>query len=113
MDGRGRAFDNIFVERFWRNVKHEDVYLKGYATMTELTVDLTEYFDFYNNERPLQSRGHKTPDVVYRTAMGGDAVIVDKYSAAAERLKQKQYRGSAEQLRLKLNVQLKLSVFLS
>jgi putative transposase len=42
MDGRGRAFDNIFVERLWRNVKHEDVYLKGYATMTELTVGLKE-----------------------------------------------------------------------
>jgi transposase InsO family protein len=40
MDGRGRAFDNIFVERLWRNVKHEDVYLKGYATMIELTVGL-------------------------------------------------------------------------
>ncbi len=84
MDGRGRAFDNIFVERLWRNIKHEDVYLKGYATMTELTVGLTEYFDFYNNERPHQSLGHKTPDVVYRTAMGGGAVIVDKYPAVVE-----------------------------
>jgi len=79
MDGRGRAFDNIFVERLWRNVKHEDVYLKGYATMTELTVGLKEYFDFYNNERPHQSLGHKTPDIVYRTATGGGAVIVEKY----------------------------------
>jgi len=79
MDGRGRAFDNIFVERLWRNVKHEDVYLKGYATMTELTAGLKEYFDFYNNERPHQSLGYKTPDVVYRTARGGGAVIVDKY----------------------------------
>ena len=43
MDGRGRAFDNIFVERLWRNVKHEDVYLKGYATMTELAAGLKEY----------------------------------------------------------------------
>ena len=48
-DGRGRVFDNIFVERLWRNVKHEDVYLKGYATMGELTVGLTEYFAFYND----------------------------------------------------------------
>ena len=79
MDGRGRAFDNIFVERLWRNVKHEDVYLKGYATMTELTAGLKEYFDFYNNERPHQSLGYKTPDVVYRTVRGGGAVIVDKY----------------------------------
>ena len=48
MDGRGRAFDNIFVERLWRSVKHEDVYLNGYATMGELMAGLTEYFAFYN-----------------------------------------------------------------
>jgi putative transposase len=82
MDGRGRAFDNIFVERLWRNVKHEDVYLKGYATMTELTVGLSEYFTFYNSERPHQSLGQKTPDVVYKTAIGGGAMIVDKYPPA-------------------------------
>ena len=79
MDGRGRAFDNIFVERLWRNVKHEDVYLKGYATMIELTVGLAEYFIFYNGERPHQSLGQKTPDVVYQTGIGGGAVIVNKY----------------------------------
>ena len=78
MDGRGRAFDNIFVERLWRSVKYEDVYLKGYATIGELTVGLAEYFAFYNAERPHQALGNKTPDVVYRTARGGGAVIVDK-----------------------------------
>ena len=82
MDGRGRAFDNIFVERLWRSVKHEDVYLKGYATMGELMVGLAEYFTFYNGERPHQSLGQKTPDVIYRTARGGGAVIVDKYPRA-------------------------------
>jgi len=84
MDGRGRAFDNIFVERLWRNVKHEDVYLKGYATMIELTVGLTEYFAFYNYERPHQSLGQEVPDVVYKTATGGGAMIVDKYPRAVE-----------------------------
>jgi putative transposase len=84
MDGRGRAFDNIFVERLWRSVKHEDVYLKGYASMGELTVGLTEYFVFYNGERPHQSLGYKTPDAVYRTATGGGAVIVDKFGGAVE-----------------------------
>ena len=64
MDGRGRAFDNIFVERLWRNVKYEDVYPKGYATMIELTVGLSEYFTFYNGERPHQSLMQKTPDIV-------------------------------------------------
>jgi putative transposase len=82
MDGRGRVFDNLFVERLWRSVKHEDVYLKGYATMDELRVGLTEYFAFYNGERPHQSLGQQTPEVVYRTALGGGAKIVDKFSGA-------------------------------
>jgi len=84
MDGRGRAFDNIFVERLWRSVKHEDVYLKGYASMGELMVGLAKYFVFYNGERPHQSLGQKTPDVVYRTAIGGGAVIADKFGGAVE-----------------------------
>lgn len=84
MDGRGRAFDNIFVERLWRSVKHEDVYLKGYASMGELLVGLTEYFAFYSGERPHQSLGQQTPDVVYRSAIGGGAMIVDKFAGAVE-----------------------------
>jgi putative transposase len=84
MDGRGRAFDNIFVERLWRSVKHEDVYLKGYATMGELMLGLAEYFTFYNGERPHQSLGQRTPEVVYRTAIGGGAMIVDKFGGAEE-----------------------------
>jgi len=82
MDGRGRAFDNIFVERLWRSVKYEDVYLKGYASMGELLVGLAQYFAFYNGERPHQSLGQTTPDVVYRTAIGGGAMIVDKFGGA-------------------------------
>jgi putative transposase len=83
MDGRGRAFDNIFVERLWRSVKHEDVYLKGYASMGELMLGLTAYFTFYNGERPHQSLGQKTPDVVYRSGAGGGAMIVDKFGGAS------------------------------
>jgi putative transposase len=82
MDGRGRVFDNIFVERLWRSVKHEDVYLKGYATVGELMVGLAEYFAFYNGERPHQSLGYQTPQVVYRNAIGGGAVIVDRFGGA-------------------------------
>ena len=79
MDGRGRALDNIFVERLWRSVKHEDVYLKGYDTMPEAQLGLTEYFLFYNRERTHQALDYRTPDVVYRTASGGGARIVDKF----------------------------------
>jgi putative transposase len=82
MDGRGRAFDNIFVERLWRNVKYEDVYLKAYETIAELTAGLTKYFVFYNGERPHQSIGNITPSVAYQTAIGGGAVILDKYPRA-------------------------------
>ena len=84
MDGRGRAFDNIFVERLWRSVKHEDVYLKGYVSMSELLLGLTDYFALYNGERPHQSLGQQTPDVVYRSATGGGAMIVDKFGGAVE-----------------------------
>ena len=79
MDGRGRALDNIFVERLWRSVKHEDVYLKGYVDMLGLRLGLTEYFEFYNTERPHQSLGNRTPVEVYHTASGGGARIVDKF----------------------------------
>jgi len=80
MDGRGRALDNIFVERLWRSLKYEDIYLKGYACMVELTVGLTEYFAFYNDERPHQSLSDLTPDQVYRSGQRGGAIIVDKFS---------------------------------
>jgi putative transposase len=79
MDGRGRALDNIFVERLWRDVKHEDIYLKGYATLPEVQSGLTEYMVFRNSKRTHQSLGYSTPDVVYRTASGGGARIVDKF----------------------------------
>jgi putative transposase len=79
MDGRGRALDNIFVERLWRSFKDEDLYLKGYSNMAELTLGLTEYFAFFNNERPHQSLKGKTPDIVYQTASGGGAMILEKY----------------------------------
>lgn len=79
MDGRGRALDNIFVERLWRSVKHEDVYLKGYVDMPGLHLGLTEYFEFYNTERPHQSLGNRTPIQVYQAATGGGARIVDKF----------------------------------
>ena len=83
MDGRGRALDNIFVERLWRSVKHEDVYLKGYASIPELMLGLAEYFVYYNAERPHQSLGYQTPDQVFETATGGGALIVDKYPRRA------------------------------
>ena len=65
MDGRGRALDNIFVERLWRTVKYEEVYLKQHGSLQELLMGLTRYFMFYNQERQHQSLGYETPEVVY------------------------------------------------
>ena len=66
MDGRGRALDNVFVERLWRSVKYEDIYLRGYESVAELNGGLGRYFAFYNNERLHQSLGYRTPVAVYR-----------------------------------------------
>ena len=95
MDGRGRAYDNIFVERLWRSVKHEDVYLHGYATMGELLMGLTKYFGFYNTERPHQGLGNQTPQQVHQSGQGGGAMIVDKYAKKAARPVALCFTGSA------------------
>lgn len=65
MDGRGRAMDNIFTERLWRTVKYEEVYLKDYGSPREARESLTDYFNFYNEERLHQSLGYKTPAQIY------------------------------------------------
>ena len=65
MDGVGRCLDNVFVERLWRSVKYEDVYLRGYESVPELERGLTAYFRFYNRERPHQSLGYRTPAEVH------------------------------------------------
>jgi putative transposase len=66
MDGRGRVFDNIFVERLWRSVKYEEVYLNDYQQVREAKAGLGRYFEFYNNERFHQSLGYKRPIEIYR-----------------------------------------------
>jgi transposase InsO family protein len=65
MDGRGRAIDNIFIERLWRTVKYEEVYLKDYVDVLEAVSNLKSYFTFYNHERPHQSLGYQTPAAMY------------------------------------------------
>jgi putative transposase len=68
MDGKGRALDNVFVERRWRTVKYEDVYLRGYASVPALEGGLRAYLRFYNEERPHQALGYRPPVAVYRAA---------------------------------------------
>jgi putative transposase len=61
MDGRGRVFDNIFIERLWRTVKYEDIYIKEYASVPALEFGLQDYFQLYNYERPHQSLSYRVP----------------------------------------------------
>jgi len=65
MDGKGRAIDNIIIERLWRSIKYEDIYPKGYENLKEVRKGLKSYFKFYNNNRPHQSLGYRIPLDVY------------------------------------------------
>lgn len=65
MDGRGRVYDNIFIERLWRSVKYEEVYLHDYQTVPAARGHLSGYFEFYNSERPHEALGYRTPHEVY------------------------------------------------
>ena len=69
MDGKGRYADNIFVERLWRTVKYEEVYLKTYASAREARRELGAYFRFYNDQRPHQALGYRTPAEVFHQAI--------------------------------------------
>jgi putative transposase len=68
-DGRGRALDNVFIERLWRSVKYEDIYIKDYELVPELVLGLTAYFRFYDEDRPHQSLDYRTPGEVYRAGV--------------------------------------------
>ena len=65
MDGKGTCRDNVFVERFWRSIKYEDVYLGGYDSVAEARNCLSRYFDFYNRVRPHSALGLQIPDKAY------------------------------------------------
>ena len=76
MDGKGRYADNIFVERLWRTVKYEEVYLKAYVNAVEARRELGAYFRFYNNLRPHQALGYRTPAEVFH----GDQTVREEES---------------------------------
>jgi putative transposase len=75
MDGKGRCLDNIFVERLWRSVKYEEIYLRCHETVPQLSQGLGRYFLFYNEERPHQSLDYRTPGEVYREGRSTKAVV--------------------------------------
>jgi putative transposase len=71
MDGKGRCLDNVFVERLWRTVKYEDVYLRGYERVPDLMAGLGRFFPYYNEDRPHQSLAYRAPGAVWREGRGG------------------------------------------
>jgi putative transposase len=72
MDGRGRWMDNVFIERLWRSLKHEDIYLKGYADGHEAKAGVASWVAFYNTRRPHQALGNRAPMAVWREGVTGD-----------------------------------------
>jgi putative transposase len=71
MDGRGRWMDNVFIERLWRSLKHEDIYLKGYSDGRDAKAGISEWIAFYNHSRPHQALGNRTPMAVWRDGVTG------------------------------------------
>jgi putative transposase len=70
MDGKGRCIDNVFVERLWRSLKYEDVYLRAYTNLIEARAGIAKYFRFYNTRRSHQALGHQTPAGFYDGLLG-------------------------------------------
>ena len=88
MDGRGRWMDNVFIERLWRSLKYEDIYLKHYADGREARAGIAQWFAFYNDRRPHQALDYRTPMSVWRegmkSALGEEAV--DMWTTRPHRL---------------------------
>jgi putative transposase len=76
IDGKGRWIDNVFIERLWRSVKYEDIYLRAYANGRALQAGLTRYFDFYNRRRIHQSHEYQTPDEIHYATRVGELLAI-------------------------------------
>lgn len=85
MDGKGRALDNIMVERLWRSVKYEEIYLHEYESVAALKKALNQYFHYFNYERPHQSFGDSTPTEVYEGKQGSTGEKTNKYEEEIKR----------------------------
>ena len=78
MDGKGRALDNVYIERLWRSLKYENIFLNEYRNLKELKGGVKLYFKFYNTERYHQSLNYQTPDTVYFSDEGQDWTPIEE-----------------------------------
>ncbi len=103
MDGKGRYLDNIFVERLWRSIKYEEVYLKAYQTVAEARVGINAYLEFYNRQRPHQSLGYRTPAQVYQKGQAEKRVAAQEPGLTSGLVKPSVGAGDSLNLALRLS----------
>ncbi len=103
MDGKGRYLDNIFVERLWRSIKYEEVYLKAYQTVAEARVGINAYLEFYNRRRPHQSLGYRTPAEVYQKGQAEKRVAAQEAGLPSGLVKPSVGAGDSLNLALRLS----------
>ena len=103
MDGKGRYLDNIFVERLWRSIKYEEVYLKAYQTVAEARVGINAYLEFYNRRRPHQSLGYRTPAQVYQKGQAEKGVAAQEPGLTSGLVKPSVGAGDSLNLALRLS----------
>ena len=103
MDGKGRYLDNIFVERLWRSIKYEEVYLKAYQTVAEARVGINAYLEFYNRRRPHQSLGYRTPAEVYQKGQAEKRVAAQEAGPTSGLVKPSVGAGDSLNLALRLS----------
>ena len=103
MDGKGRYLDNIFVERLWRSIKYEEVYLKAYQTVAEARVGINAYLEFYNRRRPHQCLGYRTPAQVYQKGQAEKRVAAQEPGLTSGLVKPSVGAGDSLNLALRLS----------
>jgi len=103
MDGKGRYLDNIFMERLWRSIKYEEVYLKAYQNGSETRRGMGAYLDFYNQERPHQALGYRTPAEVYQDDQEAKEVATQEAALPSEVVTPRPWAGDSLNLALRLS----------
>ena len=103
MDGKGRYLDNIFLERLWRSIKYEEVYLKAYQTVAEARSGINAYVEFYNRQRPHQALGYRTPAEVYENGQEEKKVAAQEAGLLSGSVKPSVGAGDSLNLALRLS----------